>query len=143
MAGSSGSGGASVGMFVADDIATNPTTADIRELDLNNSSTAFTVAARTWSAYNGTASSSTFRTIQAPFLRMRCNGTTCTTEVSTDGVTWLFMDTRTLAFTPSYFGLMIGTADNAVTVYGYFRFFRVFSGAGTSGADGSSIGGFI
>ena len=138
-----GASGFAAGLFVSDNIASSPTTADFRTTDHGSSNAGFSINGRTWSAYNGSASATAVRTLLAVYMRVRVNGTSHTSEFSVDGVTWHFLSTVTLGFTPTHFGIAIGGIDNAVTTYAYFRFFRVFSGAGSSGVDATYIGGFV
>lgn len=137
--------GMGLGIFVSDDIATNPTTADFREIDLGMSTNSFGgIQTRTWTAYNGTASATFTKSLfPTPYLRIRCNGTTFLSESSPDGVTWFTIDNATLGFTPTHMGICFVVTQNTIEGTGLVSFFRVFSGAGTSGYHSTHIGRYI
>lgn len=134
------SGGAEAGIVVLQDATS--AAGDLRgigiDIDLNATSVA--VTSRTFTAYNGSASAITSSAaVYPPYLRVRCNGTAMETDHSHDGLSWKRHSTVTLAFTPTHVGLgLLAVGVSAVT--GRFRFYRVWSGAGSSGFDASSIG---
>lgn len=121
--------------------------ADIRTFELSGSDTATNIAisSRTWAAYN-TASGLTQSLISpcAPttsvYFRIRLNGTTCASDYCTDGRAWKQHSSVTLSFTPSHVGLIGNTFGSGLSSTAWFRFFRVFSGAGVSAFDATSIG---
>lgn len=137
-----GASGMAAGLFVSDDIGTNPTTADFRDNVYTQNTTQVLVASRTWTAYNGSSSLQDSRAYVLNYLRIRCNGTAFNADISPDGLSWHTITTRTLGFTPTHMGLLLGIVDAQVGT-GYFEFFRVFSGAGTSGRDATNIGRFV
>lgn len=131
-------------IFVSDNISSSPTTADFRTLEAVLGATTNSMFTRTWSAYNGSGSSSTNNNgFLACYMRLRCNGTACTSDFSLEGVNWLTLATITLGFTPTHMGLAFNNTTNLVTKGARFKFFRCFAGAGTSGFDATSIGGML
>lgn len=130
-------------IFVSENLGSNPSTADFRTLEYVVGAALDQPFTRTWSAYNGSASASTQWGIPAAYARMRLNGTTCSTDFSIDGVNWLELATVTLGFTPVHMGLAFNNTTNGVAKDAFFKFFRCFSGAGTSGFDATAIGGMF
>lgn len=76
------------------------------------------------------------------YLRMRCNGTTCSADYSTDGVSWYQVWTAVLTYTPAHFGLWMNNTS-VITVKALYKFFRVQSGVGTSAYDATTIGRYV
>lgn len=135
--------GASIGLMVGDDLSN--VASDFRAIDVNgNNTTGLQVSTRTWSAYNGSQTSVTTRTYPGGgYLRLRVNGTACASDYSPDGVAFWMIASVTLGFTPVHFGISGASAENAVQVTSWAHWFRVFSGAGTSAFNGTSIGRYI
>lgn len=141
-----GANGTSLGLFVADDLGTAPTTADFRQIEnigaLNTTSTA--AISRTWNAYNGStsASTSTGSTPPALYVRIRVNGTSMKTDYSYDGKWWHHHSTNTLGFTPVHYGISF-LQNDAVAGEAFCRFFRVKSGAGSSAFTAHTTGRYV
>ena len=138
-----GASGYAMGVFVSENISSSPTTADFRTCDLANNDTASNIFTRTWSAYNGSSSASTNRQYLANYLRIRCNGTSCKSDYSLDGIGWVQFASVTLGFTPTHMGIALNASDNTLEATGYCDFFRVASGAGTSAYNGFAIGRYV
>jgi hypothetical protein len=136
------SGTMAAGLFLSEDLDSAPATADFRTAEVVWS-TDMRWEARTWPAYNSsTVSASTTRSALplGAYVRVRVNGTSCSTDFSSDGVNWANFATVTLGFTPVHMGLALSqnAASQGILLV---DFFRVFSGAGTSGIDATKIGG--
>lgn len=133
--------GAAAGLFVAGDIVGSPTTADFRTLDTTRVAgltLSSTVRARDWDAYNGTPSSTdTAPAGPYPYLRMRVSGTTVHSDISANGLDWAAIGStsRTVGFTPAYYGVVALEVTNGVTSQALFRYILTASGAGTSAYD--------
>lgn len=122
------------------------TTADIRMAEISQAQTANSsaFATRTWAAYNTSAgltqSTVTVTAMTWIYVRVRLNGTSCSTDFSTDGRVWKQHAAVTLTFTPSHWGLAFDQFGSGLDATGWFRYWRVWSGAGSSGFNASSIG---
>lgn len=127
------------GVAICQDLSTVPTTADFRTCERGFSSGEYTVS-RTWSAYNGSLSlsSATLGWGAGRFLRHRVNGTLVNTDVSGDGKRWCMLANQTLT-APLSVALCIDLEQTG-SISIDFDFFRVFTGAGSSGFDATSIG---
>ncbi len=140
---SSSTGGA-VAIAVFQDATSS--TGDFRtiELDIALNTTSTAIVSRTFAAYNnGTPSASTTSPAvpaTAVYLRVRCNGTSMKTDYSSDGHNWKMHSSVTLGFTPAQVGPAVLGIDNAIPYTATFRFYRVFSGAGSAAFNASSIG---
>jgi hypothetical protein len=137
-----GTNGGVGGLFLADDIASNPTTADLVVLYTiltdNNANKGTAVLAR-YPSYNGGESTDGTSPAGVPmtWLRMRVSipgggGGEFTGEVSHDGMTWYRVGGNSIGYTPSYFGLVFTPVMNGITFYMHAPFFRCVSGAGKS-----------
>ncbi len=128
------------GVFVSEDLAAAPTTADIRAVSTYYYNSIVGLESGTYSAYNGgiSASYSLETAGYHQYVRIRCNGTTCSTDVSIDGVSWVTTATAVLGFTPVHFGIGARSTTTAGKIL--VDFFRVYEGAGTSAVDATYIG---
>ena len=117
-------------------------TDDIRTLRTGNltATSGPFVLSDTYTQYNGAQSAVTqHSTAHASWLRFRVNGTTCASDWSPDGVTWIFLVSVTLGFTPSHMGVL-SAPFVAVSSTSRFYCFRVKSGAGASAFDANRPG---
>lgn len=139
-----------IGLFVGgSDVVNNPTTADLQTAFFRY--TGLTALLECWdelfTAYTTESTNTSvaaYGAAMSGYLRVRLNGTTWSGDFSPDGISWAQVSAdRTLGFTPAYVGLFLYTFENAISFQGMAKFFRVFSGAGTSGADATKIGGFL
>jgi hypothetical protein len=124
-----------VGLFVAEDLAANPTTADIRAGTLSLTtglSNHASIDVSTHTAYNATAVS-VIATPQGLFsyLRLRVNNTTIAFDISQDGRSWMVANSAT-GITPATYGFVFHLFSNGVAATGWFDWLRVLSGAGSS-----------
>jgi hypothetical protein len=134
-----------VGIFVSEDLAANPTTADLRAASLFQFNTGRGVRNAAYAAYNGAVTVGTSYSDPQPYLRIRCNGTAYVSDVSFDGISWFLLQAVTLGFTPAHFGVFIAQAGSGAgpEATGYWKFFRCFSGAGVSGYNATRIGRYV
>jgi hypothetical protein len=138
-----GATGSMCGLFVSQDVTNNPSTSDFRTHEVAATSSTQAINNRGWTSYT-TPQAGTSRTVNAAvYLRMRLNGTACSSDISFDGRAWVPTSSVTLAFTPAEYGLCGFGFDNTVDTKCYFRFLRVFSGTGSSGFHATGIGGFL
>lgn len=123
------------GLFVADDVSANPTTADFRTVGLQNATVGTGVQSHyaTWTAYNA-APAATNVGGHHPYGRIRCNGTSMWIDVSPDGISWRSAVTATLGFTPVHCGFFVSRGGSAASEapIGRFYWIRFKSGAGAS-----------
>lgn len=137
------SNGATVGLFVSEDLSSSPGTKRFSTMERIVTTTSLLTRSRDWSAYNGSAANANTHNSESAYMRIRMNGATYFADFSPDGVSWVQQATRTLAYTPTDFGLIIEAGDNGVQFIGYIDFFRVFTGAGSSGIDATQIGQYV
>lgn len=120
-------------LLVGQDLTNNPGTSDFRDIGLGCTSAGYQTNGASWTQYNGAGTATAAQAVaHHAWFRLRCNGTLCESDFSTDGFTWYRLHTLTLAFTPAELGFAIGTNTNAIAVRGLFSHFRFASGAGTS-----------
>lgn len=141
-----------VGLFLADDIVNNPTTADAYTVGLQCStagagqfatqalSWAHTASWTKWDTVNSYVNSVEAGTTHL-YIRMRvvASGGSVDLDVSSDGVGWTCIDSSAaVGFTPLYFGIwgyQFASAGRAMA-----KFFRVFDGTGKADLFATSIG---
>lgn len=141
--GNFGGTGSMAGLWAGQDLTNNPATSDFRTAEFAATNTASAVNTRSWAIYT-TAPGATSRSLfTSVYLRMRGNGADTWTDFSPDGRAWFQLNAATLGYTPAEYGLCAFGVDSGVETRCYFRFFRVFSGAGTSGFHATSIGGLL
>ena len=121
--------------------------------DLSNSASAFVsvrMSSQTLAAYTSTSHSAAavigggFNNVfPTRFLRLRVNGTTVHFDASATGFDWFRVNTTTVGFTPTHYGVLGGcrTSSAGSTIITSIRGFHVWAGAGTSDEAGSLIPG--
>lgn len=144
-----------MGMIVAQDVVANPLTADLytfTAFQFDNSGSAMNAqgmrASGPWSAYNAGGVILESGIDVRSWIRMRANGAVMRVETSPDGVQWFRLWNGTCTFAPSYFGLSFnyrtgGTWTTPSQGQGYAKYFRVRSGAGSSGLTAHQIGRYV
>ena len=129
-------------IFVSDNLATSPSTADALQLEVYWGSASQGYIYRLWSAYNTISTPSTLvGTVRggSAYFRMRVNGTSVAGDFSTDGIGWVNISTVVAGFTPVHMGIAFDKFD-ATLGYGHFEFFRCQVGSGISGMNASRLG---
>lgn len=119
------SAGPNAGVFVAADLAANPTTADFHAFVLGLSSNQTFIGAHLYADYqtfSSTLNSAQFGPTHC-YMRIRRVSTLFSFDISTDGVAWLRFTTFTPAYTPGSIGLTINNSS-AIANSSYFRFWR-------------------
>lgn len=138
----------SIGLFVAD--LTVPSTADLETCQYAVGNSASPTADYVWqhnfwTQYNtvSTLRGSMTSLATGGYIRMRINGTSVKSDVSSDGVSWIQIGSVTTGFTPAHFGINFNSFLSGNTAIGIADFFRVYVGAGVSGIDATRIGRFV
>lgn len=121
-------GSTEAGIFLAEDLSANPTTADIETFIVRyDGSMTLTIGAQRWSAYNALSStqfSTGGRTHGGTiYLRVRRISSTLYFDFSFDGISWLQAGTMAAPFTIGHVGLA-GTGRSSDASAAYFRFWR-------------------
>jgi hypothetical protein len=133
------------GIGVADDLYTFGT------FQFDNSGGAMNaqgMRVRTFTAYNAAGAQLEVGIDVRSFIRMRCNVATMRVETSPDGIQWFRLWNGVVPFAIAYFGLSFGyttggTWTTASQGQGYAKYFRVASGAGSSGLTAHQIGRYV
>lgn len=138
----------SIGLFVAD--LAIPATADLETCQYAVGNSASPTADYVWqhnfwTQYNtvSTLRGSMTSLATGGYIRMRINGTSVKSDVSSDGVSWIQIGSVTAGFTPAHFGVNFNSFLNGNQAIGIVDFVRVFAGAGTSGINATRIGRFV
>lgn len=141
------------GLFVSQNMATLPTTADTQVLWTGFYDGAATTSAGSLTDYtgnNGIGGAFNIATYSpgvnqfCPYLRIRCNGTSFIGDVSPDGISWTQGGAgQTLGYTPASFGIAVYNENASSIGTVLFDFFRVYAGAGASVSDATRIGGLV
>lgn len=131
---------ASAGIVITQDIATNPTTADVESLELQISGSTISARLITWSAYN--AFNSIIKSfpwgVPYAYLRVRRSSTTYSFDVSSDGISWITLKSGALDITtPTHIGLAVNSESTPDNWKSRFRFYRQVA---TTTADTAVLG---
>ncbi len=135
-----------VGVFVSQDIATNPSTADARTFGIIQYPSIWGMRGLPWTSYNVVFPDVDlgFLTDLRSYVRIRCNGTSLEWDTSPDGITWRYQYGEALAWSPSHFGFSFSSAGvGSVSAVGYYDFMRVKSGGSSSLYNSHTIGRFV
>ena len=125
-----------VGIFIAEDIATNPTTAKAWNCVVAREGSTFQARAQIWNnytSYGGANVNNIYRSFS--YLRIRVsynNGTNTTTynfDHSADGVGWYQLVQRTYAGELPYIGFLMNNVAGSDNLQGWCDFFRVYNDA--------------
>jgi hypothetical protein len=135
-------GAIQMGVFVSEDLVGAPTTADFRELSRFSFNSGSGGRSSIWTKWD-TQSTTVDRSIGFTYLRLSCNGTSYFADQSPDGLVWDYVTHATLGFTPVHMGISFVVSGSGVEGTGYMEFFRVFSGAGVSPYNATSIGRYL
>jgi hypothetical protein len=117
------------GIFLAEDLAANPSTADVQTLMMRyDGGMLFSIAAQRWSAYNSLLSTNFFTSSRTHggtiYLRWRRISTNLHADYSFDGLSWLRMGAAFAEpFTIAHV-VLGGAARNSDGGTAYFRFYR-------------------
>jgi len=125
-----GAGTWHLGLVVGDDLTGNPATSTFASLSLNQGGN---VRLQQYTDYNGPflANMGLDGVVNstATYLRVRLNGTTISTDWSSDGQTWnMITDAEALPFTPGEIGIHLDNSDSGQDLTSVVEFFRVVDG---------------
>lgn len=135
-----------IGVFISEDIATNPTTSKIAfcGFDTGSSGTSSQASRATGPGYVGTLTNvASFGTANSHcgYARIGYDGTNFTFFASLDGLTWLSLGVAIAkTFTPTHAGIHLRNASGN-TSYHHVDFYRVKAGAGSAGVGAGLFGG--
>lgn len=139
-----------VGIFLAENLTTAPSTADLRTVGpswfVRTGTGVAGVSVLRPTAYNSvgtSAGSSDPVNLTAFYVRIRVNGATWGADWSSEGTGWLRLISEALTITPVHMGIYGSNGGTGVNALFASEFFRVFTGAGASDFYASHIGGAI
>lgn len=125
----------SAGIFVSEDVASAPTTADFACAKLDYTGiNARALLSQTMTSYTAAGVSThvndPLETQGFYLFRGRMNGTTISWDFASPWASnaWMPLDTRTLGYTPTHFGIIVNVTQNTGTVTGVVRRVWVFDG---------------
>jgi hypothetical protein len=119
-----------MGLLVGDDLTSNPATSTFAALSINSGGN---VRLQRYTDYNGPFIANMgldgVNPSTVTYLRVRLNGTTISTDWSTDGQTWnMNTDSEVLPFTPGEIGIQLSNANSGEDMTAMVEFFRVVDG---------------
>jgi hypothetical protein len=122
----------SVFLFIAEDIATNPSTSAFETITLLREASQWRIHAQKWTNYANYLSATTYVYFQLhAYVRIRVSydsgsgNTTRSFDWSSDGFSWRSIETRTDTKTFGQIGVGINNVGGPSQLYGVFDFFRV------------------
>ena len=122
-----------VGIFIAEDIVTNPTTAKAWNCVIAREGSRFQARAQAWNNYtwfNGASANDIYRSFSYLRIRVSYNNSTNTTtynfDHSGDGVGWYQLVERTYAGELPYIGFIMNNVYGSDNIQGWCDFFRVY-----------------